>query len=322
MHAPLVGQRADSERASARAEPSSPFLSVPELAALLHLNEKKVYSLAGAGALPGTKVTGKWLFPRALIDRWIVENSHGGVLADRVLIAGSDDRLVHRLCSRLAIEWQQSALLAYSPAGTRHGLRMLDAGRVDACFINWGAAEASGRRHMALLRGYRNHGSWAVVRCFERSQGLLLGATAAERYGDDAEPARTRLARLLADARLGWAQRENDSGTGRVLADACAEHGIREDALNVAMNCHSERAAAAAVGAGEADVTPGVLSVAREYRLGFLPVTDVAIDLVMEKRSYFRSLLQQLLARLGDADAHLDAAELGGYRVLERELLV
>lgn len=35
------------------------FLSVREVADYLHLNEKKVYSLAAEGKIPGTKVTGK-----------------------------------------------------------------------------------------------------------------------------------------------------------------------------------------------------------------------------------------------------------------------
>lgn len=297
------------------------FLSVGELATLLHLNEKKVYQLAGDGVLPGTKITGKWLFPRALVERWLIENSHGGVLADRLLIAGSDDRLLHRVCERLAIDWQRSALLAYSPAGTRHGLRMLDAGRVDACFINWGASEAHARRHMALLRSYRNHAGWSVVRCFERSQGLLLRPDVADRLtppGNDA----AAVAALLGDASLRWAMRTEDTGTNRMLDDACAVHGVTRDTLSTTATCHSERSAAAALVADEADVTAGVLSVARECRLAFVPLADVAIDLVLDRRTYFRSLVQQLLERLGDESTLAEATLLGGYRLAERQCLM
>ena len=298
---------------------ASPFLSVPELAGLLHLNEKKIYQLAGDGVLPGTKITGKWLFPRALVERWLTENSHGGVLADRLLIAGSDDQLLHRVCSALAVDWQRSALLAYCPAGTRHGLDMLDAGRVDACFINWGASESHARRHMALLRGYRNHASWTVVRCFERTQGFVLGAAAARRHAKaPAEPAQ-RVAALLEDRTLRWALREEQTGTGRTLADACAEHDVPLGSLNVIERCHSERSAAALVNTGLADITPGVQSVAGEYRLDFIAVADVSIDLVLERRTFFRRLVQQLLERLGEEATLQHAAQLGGYRVMDRQ---
>ncbi len=311
-----MGIEIASPGANPSAEPGittqgSPFLSVTELAELLHLNEKKIYQLAGDGSLPGTKITGKWLFPRSLVEQWIVENSHGGVMADRLLIAGSDDRLVHKVCGRLAVEWQRSALLAYCPAGTRHGLAMLDAGRVDACFINWGAAEAHGRRHQALLRGYRNHGSWTVVRCFERNQGALLGSDVIAPDG----------ASLLHNTAIRWALRDGDTGTDRILADACVAHGISIDRLQVATRHNSERGAAAAVAAGEADATPGVESVAREYRLDFLPMDTVAIDLVLEKRTYFRHLMRELLKRLADTAADNDAQALGGYRLIEQELL-
>jgi len=301
---------------------ASPFLSVPELAGLLHLNEKKIYQLAGEGVLPGTKITGKWLFPRTLIERWLIENSHGGVLADRLLIAGSDDRLVHRVCSRLAIDWQRSALLAYCPAGTRHGLSMLDAGRVDACFINWGAREPHARRHVALLRGYRNHASWTVVRCFERTQGFILGENAAARHPAGADEPHDRVASLLHDRTLRWALRGEQTGTGRTLADACAEHDVTLGELHVVERCHSERAAAALVNVGAADIAPGVQSVAREYRLGFIATTDVAIDLVVDRRTFFRRPVQQLLERLGDDAAVREAAELGGYRVPERQVVM
>jgi len=144
------------------------FLTVPELADLLHVNEKKIYKLAGEGDIPGTKITGKWIFPRHLIEDWISENSHGGAMTDRLIITGSDDRFIEQICSQTAKDLQQTSFLSYSPCGTRHGLRMLDMRRADACFINWGASDSSSRRHLGLLRSYKNHQSWVVVRCLQR----------------------------------------------------------------------------------------------------------------------------------------------------------
>ncbi|HHJ19837.1 MAG TPA: DNA-binding protein, partial [Gammaproteobacteria bacterium] len=55
-----------------------PFLSVRQVADYLQLNEKKIYELANNGTIPATKVTGKWMFPRELIHRWMLDSSHSG----------------------------------------------------------------------------------------------------------------------------------------------------------------------------------------------------------------------------------------------------
>ena len=62
-----------------RDEVMSELMNTREAAAYLGINEKKVYFLAKAGRIPCTRVTGKWTFPRRLIDRWIEESAAGVV---------------------------------------------------------------------------------------------------------------------------------------------------------------------------------------------------------------------------------------------------
>lgn len=284
---------------------SDTFLTVPELAELLHVNEKKIYKLAGEGDIPGTKITGKWIFPRHMIEDWITENSHGGALSDRLIIAGSDDRLLAQLCNQTAIELQHSALLSYSPVGTRHGLRMLDTRRADACFINWGSHEGSARRHLGLLRGYKNHSSWVLVRCFQRSQGLVL----ARKFDASALDVKT----VLSDSSLRWAHRNTDSGTERLLEDICVTNGIHFKSLPTATLSNTERSAIGAVNTGNADVTCGTLATANEFQLPFLPIANVSIDMIMTRRTYFRTLTQRFLSMLNSGSTLSSAAQLGGY---------
>jgi len=297
----------------------SAFLTVPQLAELLHVNEKKIYQLAGCGEIPGTKVTGKWIFPRRLIEDWLLENSHGGVMHDRLLIAGSDDRLVHHISSRAAIDWQQHALVSYSPSGTRHGLRMLDSGRIDACFINWGASEDTARRHLGLLRCYRNHHSWVVVRCLQRSQGIVMANHVFEELDTTASVA---LASLINNTELRWAMRQNDSGTERLLQDLCSTHGQSLAALKVSTQCNSERSAAAAVNTGQADLSCGVQSTALEFELPYVPIAEVSLDLVLSRKTYFRTLVQDFIERIRDESARDLANQLGGYEILSNAQLM
>ena len=47
------------------------LLTTDEAATYLRLCERKLYELVANGAVPCTKVTGKWLFPKAALDRWL-----------------------------------------------------------------------------------------------------------------------------------------------------------------------------------------------------------------------------------------------------------
>lgn len=86
------------------------FMNAKLVAEYLDLNEKKVYALANDGLLPATKVTGKWLFPKAMLDKWLLESCHNGVLNDRLLIAGSDDPLLHYY-NALSVKWQINSVV-------------------------------------------------------------------------------------------------------------------------------------------------------------------------------------------------------------------
>lgn len=59
------------------------ILTLPEIAVLLKVAEKTVYTMAQKAQLPAFKVRGQWRFKRADIDRWIeqqkaVSRNEGG----------------------------------------------------------------------------------------------------------------------------------------------------------------------------------------------------------------------------------------------------
>ena len=51
-------------------------LKLKDVAALLKVGEKTVYSMAQAGELPAFKVRGQWRFSRKDIDVWIDQQKH------------------------------------------------------------------------------------------------------------------------------------------------------------------------------------------------------------------------------------------------------
>ena len=50
------------------------LLTTAEAARYLRLKERKIYDMVAEGAIPCTKITGKWFFPKAELDRWLAAN--------------------------------------------------------------------------------------------------------------------------------------------------------------------------------------------------------------------------------------------------------
>jgi excisionase family DNA binding protein len=287
-------------------DPKSPprFLSVKQAAEYLQINEKKVYSLASEGRIPGTKITGKWLFPRDLIDQWLMESSHGGVLTDRLVLAGSDDPLLHRVIGNMAEETDAHALVSYTPTGTRLGLSLLAANRCDVAAIHWGPSEESHLRHPGLVRQFPEHQQWVLVRAFLREQGLLLSPRI---------PANERDVKTLFASRYRWVLRQSGAGSQRFLEEALARHAGKLTDLNKAASARSEREAAAAIVMDEADIAPGCRAAATEAGLDFVSTGWEAFDFVLYRGIFFRTLFQKLLDNLKALDTQAVAVRLDGY---------
>lgn len=53
------------------------ILTIQEVASLLKVADKTVYSMARRGAMPAFKVGGQWRFRRSDLDSWIEEKTAG-----------------------------------------------------------------------------------------------------------------------------------------------------------------------------------------------------------------------------------------------------
>jgi putative molybdopterin biosynthesis protein len=284
------------------------FLSVRQVAEYLQVNEKKIYALASEGKIPGTKITGKWLFPRELVDQWLLESSHGGVLIDRLMLAGSDDALLHRVIGNLSSEVQAHALFSYTPTGTRLGLSLLAAGRADACTIHWGPVEESHLRHPALISGFAPHHQWVLVRGFRREQGIMLSPSIAGQAHD---------VESLLKGGHPWVMRQDGAGSQRFFHEMLARHGVAGDTLNVIGRANSERDAATTIVMGAAHLAPGARSAATEAGLAFVATGWEAFDFALYRGIFFRTLFQRLLDELRSPATQDLARALGGYDLSE-----
>ncbi len=288
------------------------FLSVKQVAAYLQLNEKKVYALVNEGRIPATKVTGKWMFPRELIDRWMMDSAHGGLLTDRLVVAGSDDPLLYRVVTAFARDVNALAQVSYTPTGTRLGLDLLQANRVDVSALHWGPADESRIRHPALLRQQPQHRNWVLIRAFRREQGLMVRPGMARDVSDP---------QALMTPGYRWVQRQSGAGAQRFLMEIRKTARVHGE-LNVTATALSEREAACAIVLDQADVAPGARPAATEAGLDFVPFGMEAFDFALPRNIWFRRLFQELLGRLQSGECRRIADLLGGYDFSESGELV
>jgi excisionase family DNA binding protein len=299
-----VGVAPASNGNGAAADVTARFMSVKQVAEYLDIHEKKIYALAADGVIPATKVTGKWLFPRELVDQWLLESAHGGVLADRLVVAGSDDPLLFRAIMQLAHEIQGRALVTYTSTGTQLGLGLLARHRADICAMHWGPAKESENRHLAVIRQYPQYREWVVLRAFYREQGLILSPGLRPVDGDLS---------ALFQPRVRWAMRQEGAGSQRFLRETLVQHGVDSSSLRVTARAYSEREAASLVAMDQADVAPGARAAAAEFGLECVPIGWEAYDLVMFRGVYFRTLFHKLQDQLKGAECQRWARILGGY---------
>lgn len=289
------------------------FMNVKQVAEYLHLNEKKIYALVNEERIPATKITGKWLFPRELVDRWMLDSAHGGLMTNRLVIAGSDDPLLYRLIMTFADETGSHALISYSPTGTRLGLELLQANRIDACGIHWGPNEESHTRHPALLRQYPQYRQWVLIRLFRREQGLMVSRKMEQRM---LQPEH------LFDHEFRWTMRQSGAGAQRFLLEVLSNYGTSAEKLNTVGTALSEREAAASIAMDHADVAPGARAAANEYGLAFIPFGWESFDLTLPRSIWFRRLFQDLIGRLRSSECNAMAKQLTGYDLREAGELV
>jgi putative molybdopterin biosynthesis protein len=284
------------------------LLTTDEAAAYLRLSERKLYELVANATVPCTKVTGRWLFPKTALDRWLV----AGLIAPAALahapappiVGGSHDPL---------LEWalrESRSELASLPEGSEAGLRRLARGEVSLAAIHLhrldGDDDAANAEAVASASGLYDAVVIAVAR---REQGLLVAAGNPLRLGDMAG---------VAQARARLALRPAGAGAQLLLLALLARAGLALDALALVKPvCPTGADIAQAVRAGRADCGIATRAVAQPAGLDFVPLVWERFDLALRQRGYFLPGPQALFRFMRTVEFRERAAELGGYDVGE-----
>ena len=282
------------------------LMTTAEAAAYLRLKERKLYELVSQGAIPCTKVTGRWLFPKAELDRWVAGSLSApdglAAAAPPAIVGGSHDPL---------LEWalrESGSGLAALPEGSEAGLARFAAGEVVAAAIHLHDLEdESADSNVQALRTTASLREAVLIGFARREQGLIV-APGNPLALDSVAAAAARGAR--------FAMRPKGAGAQLLLLALLHRAKIELDSLaRVTPDCPTGNDIAQAIRAGRADCGIATRSVATAAALGFVPIAWKRFDLALNPRDYFRPPLQKLAAFLRTPALAARARELGGYDV-------
>lgn len=276
------------------AEPQQAYLTVPEVALLLRLKERRIYALAQAGALPAHRVTGRLLFQRSEIEQWLAASRPPmPPPAAAPVLVGSHDPL---------LDWamlESASGIASFCDGSLDGLARLAQGQAVAAGLH--VAEADGtdwnRAHVAQqLSGQ----AVVLLEWAWRERGLIVAP---------GNPLGIHGLANLAGCRL--VPRQVQSGSQLLLDELIRRRGYLLG--RIAEVARNEADAALAVADGKGDAAFGLLCMARQFRLDFVPVIRERFDLVVTRQAYFEPPFQRLVAFCRTDGCRQRAEELGGY---------
>ncbi len=286
------------------------LLSTRETAKMLGINEKQVYRLITEKGLPGTKVTGKWLFPEHLLRQWIENNTanypgQGGYLLQTpalFVLAGSNDILLDRSLSLFMVLYPQYTAV-FGNLGSMGGLRTL---RQGLCHIATShlLQENSQDYNFAHIN-QELEDLPAVVNFCCRQQGLILA---------QGNPLGIRAVSDLQKPGIKLVNRPIGTGTRLWLDQELAKHGLDPAQIQgYHQEVHRHLDLGLEILSGRADAGPGIRAVAGLLGLDFLPLHWERFDLLIDKQRFFEQNIQDFLNMLLEEDFKTLASQLSGY---------
>ena len=292
----------------------SELMNTREVAAYLGINEKKVYFLAKAGKIPCTRVTGKWTFPRKLIDRWIEESATGLVGTQRgkteernfLLAAGSDDPSLGILHDLYEAETQTSSFFM-TTVGSSRGLAAIRSGVADFATAHLLEPARTGADDLAVKELLPS--GTVVVELFYRELGLLVAA---------GNPKGIKSLRDIARPNRRIINRQLGSGTRIYLDQELSRARLNAKKISgydTVVSTHLE--VGLRILRGAADVGLATRTTAQLLGLDFIPLTRERFDMLVPKDRFFARGIQVLLGIVGSREFRERVDTLGGYDVTE-----
>ncbi len=278
--------------------PALEYLTTKEVAELLRLKERKIYDLAADQIIPCTRATGKLLFSRAAIDKWLQQNSSGAHASDSssLLIAGSHDPL---------LEWairDSQCGIATRFDGSLDGLQQFTERTATVAAVHLFSTEFQQWNLPQVVEKCSGTSS-VLVNWVYRQRGLVF-RRASHNFKSLQDIAGRRVA-----------GRQAGAGSQILFESLLSQVGIDHDSVNYSSIARSESDAVLAVVEDVADCTFGLQSLASQHQLGFLPLIEEPLDLLVDRWFWFEGAMQKFISFCQSDEFTERVKRLEGYRI-------
>jgi putative molybdopterin biosynthesis protein len=291
---------------------SEELMNTREVAEYLDIHEKQVYGLIKTGRIPCTRVTGKWIFPKKLIDEWIETNTTSGMKQARkkssqitgaILASGSNDPVLDMLLTATKKSHPDFYIFSAN-TGSVNGLKALNEGLTDIALSHLFDAE-SGQYNIPYLSKYLPDINPVVVNLFHRELGFLIQPEIASQM-DSFESLTVKNIRFI--------NRQIGSGTRMLLDYNLQKLGIAADRINgYEKEVYTHFEVGLSIIAGDADVGIASAAIAKLLGLSFKPITSECFDMILDQSTFFSSGVQSFIETLKTDEFRNRVEKIGGY---------
>lgn len=291
---------------------SEELMNTKEVANYLSIHEKQVYGLIKERKIPATRITGKWVFPKKLIDEWIESHIQKGLgevrkkgkrIEGALLAAGSNDPILDMLQTHLRRLYPEFYIFSAN-TGSTDGLNALDKGYTDIAWSHLFDPQ-TGEYNIPFIPSCLSNINAVVVNLFSRELGFVVLPE---------NPLKIRQFEDLTRKEVKFINRQNGAGT-RVLLD----HRLQRLGIPISKIAGYEKEVVTHFEVGlsvlsrEADVGIATNAVSKLLGLDFVPITRESFDMIMDKSVFFEKGIQALIEILNSGDFRTRVSSLGSY---------
>ena len=278
-------------------------MTTSEIAEYLRIKERKVYDLVAQRRIPCTRAAGKWLFPKQLIDQWLIKHAEGlpefmPVSEPPATISGSHDPL---------LEWavrESDCGLALLMNGSLDGIERFANQQAIACAMHV-LDHDSGDHNIPIIERQFADKPVVAIEWAWREQGLIVA---------QGNPLKINNLKDVTDQR--FALRNKQAGSFLLLDYLLKQENLTLDSLKqTSPPLRSETEVALNVLSGDAVAGLGIAAAAYQMGLDFIPLIRERCDILIWRRSYFSPSFQKLLAFTRTELFQDRVEEMGGYDV-------
>jgi excisionase family DNA binding protein len=289
------------------------LMTTKEVAEYLGIHEKQVYALIKDSKIPCTRLTGKWIFPKHLVDEWLNIDARNSVEfpdetqkrheKNYILAAGSNDPILDILLNDLHRIDPETNIFSCS-TGSTEGLKLLENGLTDISFCHIVDPETE-EYNIPFIKSYFKDKKVAVINLFYREIGFATHPKHDKPVASFKE---------IKERNLKIINRQSGSGT-RVLFDYNLKKlGIKPSDIKGYENevsTHFE--VCMAILTGEADTGIATMTAAKLLNLPFKPIKKESFDMVLPYSTFFDKTVQTFIKTLKSDEFRKKISHLGEY---------